>query len=147
MRLTRFTDYSLRVLIYLGQNNESRVTINQISEAYDISKNHLMKVVSNLTRLKIVAAQRGPGGGIQLNRAPEDIGLDEVVGNTEKHLLQMDSSASSANMEANADTRLSGFLQHALAVYLSELGRFTLADVLETDNDVSQVLELNGRAA
>ncbi len=63
MRLTRFTDYSLRVLVYLGQHNEGRVTIHQISEAYDISKNHLMKVVSNLTRLQFVVAQRGPGGG------------------------------------------------------------------------------------
>ena len=96
MRLTRFTDYSLRVLIYLAQNNESRVTIHQISEAYDISKNHLMKVVSNLTRLQIVAAQRGPGGGIQLNRPPEDIGLDEVIGNTEKHLREIRSPSGSS---------------------------------------------------
>ncbi len=66
MRLTRFTDYSLRVLIYLGQNDQNRVTISQISESYNISKNHLMKVVSNLTRLQFVSAQRGPGGGIQL---------------------------------------------------------------------------------
>ena len=71
MRLTRFTDYSLRVLIYLGQNNQNRVTINQISESYDISKNHLMKVVSNLTRLKFVSAQRGPGGGIPAVRLAE----------------------------------------------------------------------------
>ena len=54
MRLTRFTDYSLRVLIYLAKDNENRVTIQQISDAYGISKNHLMKVVSNLTRLDLV---------------------------------------------------------------------------------------------
>ena len=105
MRLTRFTDYSLRVLIYLGQNNESRVTINQISEAYDISKNHLMKVVSNLTRLQFIIAQRGPGGGIKLNRLPQDITLNEVIGNTEKHLQQLQASKPSVTKSLTADTR------------------------------------------
>jgi len=147
MRLTRFTDYSLRVLIYLGQNNESRVTIHQISEAYDISKNHLMKVVSNLTRLKIVAAQRGPGGGIQLNRSPEEISLDEIIINTEKHLQELGTVNNTHSAGATADTRLSSFLQHALQAYLNELSRFTLADVLEPNNDIAQLLELNGQAA
>jgi Rrf2 family nitric oxide-sensitive transcriptional repressor len=147
MRLTRFTDYSLRVLIYLGQNNESRVTIHQVSEAYDISKNHLMKVVSNLTRLKIVSAQRGPGGGIQLNRAPEDISLNEIISNTEKHLQELGTFNSTHSAETTADARLSSFLQHALQAYLNELGRFTLADVLEPNNNISQLLELNGQAA
>jgi len=147
MRLTRFTDYSLRVLIYLGQNNESRVTIHQISEAYDISKNHLMKVVSNLSRLQFVAAQRGPGGGIQLNRLPEEIGLHEVIGNTEKHLQELRTEHIPTGSEATADTRLSSFLHHALQAYLNELGRFTLADVLEPNNNITQLLELNEQAA
>ena len=124
MRLTRFTDYSLRVLIYLGQNNEKRVTIHQISEAYDISRNHLMKVVSNLTRLEFVAAQRGPGGGIKLNRSPEDISLDEIISNTEKHLQDVSSSDLSISHNASTDKRLGSFLNHALRVYLAELGRF-----------------------
>jgi len=147
MRLTRFTDYSLRVLIYLGQNHERRVTIHQISEAYDISKNHLMKVVSNLTRLKIVVAQRGPGGGIQLNRLPEDIGLHEVIGNTEKalHVLHSDSPPSGAG--ATADTRLNHYLRHALRAYLDELSQFTLADVLDPKGDAVRLLELNEQAA
>ena len=147
MRLTRFTDYSLRVLIYLGQNNEGRVTIHQISEAYDISKNHLMKVVSNLTRLKFVVAQRGPGGGIQLNRLPEEISLAEIIGNTEKHLQDLNSEHVPAGSESTADSRLNSFLHHALQAYLNELGRFNLADVLEPNNDFSKLLELNGQAA
>lgn len=147
MRLTRFTDYSLRVLIYLGQNNQNRVTIHQISEAYDISKNHLMKVVSNLTRLQFVAAQRGPGGGIRLNRSPEDISLDEVIGNTEKHLQEIASSKDIGNKKATADIRLSSFLNHALQAYLAELGRFTLADVLEPKSEVIQLLRTKEQAA
>jgi len=147
MRLTRFTDYSLRVLIYLGQNSDNRVTIHEISEAYDISKNHLMKVVSNLTRLKIVAAQRGPGGGIQLNRPPGDIGLNEVISNTEKHLQQVETSKLPDMNEVNADTRLSSYLQHALQAYLEALGHFTLADILEPQADASRLLDLEGKAA
>lgn len=144
MRLSRFTDYSLRVLIYLGQNSESRVTINQISEAYGISKNHLMKVVSNLTRLQFLAAQRGPGGGIQLNRLPEDINLAEVIGNTEKYLQALVTENIPARTKDTAETRLSSFLRQALQAYLNELGRFTLADVLEPQTDFNQLLQLNG---
>lgn len=147
MRLTRFTDYSLRVLIYLGQNNESRVTIHEISEAYGISKNHLMKVVSNLTRLQFVVAQRGPGGGIQLNRLPEDISLDEVIGNTEKYLQQLEATKPSAAQASTADTRLSSYLHHALQAYLEALGRFTLADVLEEQPKAVQLLDLKEKAA
>lgn len=147
MRLTRFTDYSLRVLIYLGQNNESRVTIHQISEAYGISKNHLMKVVSNLTRLQFVVAQRGPGGGIQLNRSPEDISLNEIISNTEKHLQDLPAPKSTGDNEITADTRLNSYLNHALQAYLDALGRFTLADVLEPQTDAAQLLNLNEKAA
>jgi len=144
MRLTRFTDYSLRVLIYLGQNNESRVTINQISEFYDISKNHLMKVVSNLTRSQFVVAQRGPGGGIQLNRSPEDIGLNEVIANTEKHLQQ---NGPSAQTDKSASARLNDYLQLALNAYLDALGQYTLADVLGTESEALELLRLSDKAA
>jgi Rrf2 family nitric oxide-sensitive transcriptional repressor len=144
MRLTRFTDYSLRVLIYLGQNTDSRVTIHQISEAYDISKNHLMKVVSNLTRLKFVVAQRGPGGGIRLNRKPEDISLNEVIANTEKHLKQTDEPRQT---DSTPYSRLSCYLQLALDAYLDSLADFTLADVLGSETAAVDLLNLSEKAA
>lgn len=146
MRLTRFTDYSLRVLIYLGQNDQNRVTISQISESYNISKNHLMKVVSNLTRLQFVSAQRGPGGGIQLNQMPENISLNEVIKNTEKH-LKASEEVCSEPQDSTADTRLQSYLQTAMQAYLDALGRFTLADVLEPESEATQLLELNEKAA
>ena len=147
MRLTRFTDYSLRVLIYLGQETENRVTIQQIAEAYGISKNHLMKVVSNLTRLDLVVAQRGPGGGIRLNRAPEEIGLDEVIGNTEKNLRDINLPIDTKETRSQSESNLNEFLRHALQAYLTELSHFTLADVLGNESNVSQILELKRHAA
>ncbi len=147
MRLTRFTDYSLRVLIYLGQNNQNRVTINQISKDYDISKNHLMKVVSNLTRLEFVSAQRGPGGGIQLNRTPEEICLEEVIRNTEKHLHKVNGVAPAEKQVVSADTRLKGYLHNAMQAYLDKLGCFTLADVLDPQDKTVDILDLEEEAA
>ncbi len=147
MRLTRFTDYSLRVLIHLGENSQDRITINEISETYDISKNHLMKVVSNLTRLQFVSAQRGPGGGIQLNRLPEDINLNDVILNTEKHGYDSDSVIPVDQHGVAADTRLKGFLQSAMQAYFDALGCFTLADVLGSQSQLLHLREAKESAA
>ncbi|MFC1740897.1 RrF2 family transcriptional regulator, partial [Pseudomonadota bacterium] len=86
MKLTRFTDYSLRVLIYLGLKDNGRVTIREISDAYGISRNHLMKVVSLLTRMEYLDARRGPGGGIALARPPAEIVIADVVRDMEDDL-------------------------------------------------------------
>jgi Rrf2 family nitric oxide-sensitive transcriptional repressor len=145
MRLTRFTDYSLRTLAYLARNTEGRVTIGEISEAYDISKNHLMKVVSNLTRMGVVAAQRGPGGGVRLNRAAADIHLAEIVGNTEKCLQDMDVAGQPP--AADTDHKLQACLKLALQAYLSELERFTLADLIEPVDSGTKLADLNEIAA
>ena len=106
-----------------------------------------MKVVSNLTRLQFVIAQRGPGGGIQLNLAPEEINLKEVIRNTERHLQQVEDSIPADEHGSTADTRLKGYLQSAMQAYLDALGRFTLADVLEPQAKEIELLDLNERAA
>ena len=142
MRLTRFTDYSLRVLVHLGQNSNDRVTIHHISETYDISKNHLMKVVSNLTRSKLVSAQRGPGGGIQLNRQPQEIKLHEIITVTEKRLQNFDISMPAHFDPSTADSRLSSYLRHAMHAYLKALEDFTLADVIYSDDEALELLNL-----
>ncbi|MGD9021171.1 MAG: Rrf2 family transcriptional regulator [Lysobacterales bacterium] len=143
--MTRFTDYSLHTLVYLARNTENRVTIGEIAEAYDISKNHLMKVVSNLTRTGIVAAQRGPGGGIRLNRPAADISLAEIVGNTEKCLQDMDVAGQCP--AADTDQKLQVCLKLALQAYLSELERFTLADLIEPVDFSMELADLSERAA
>ena len=147
MRLTRFTNYSLRALVYLGQHTDQRVTINEVSEVYGISKNHLMKVISNLTRLGVVAAQRGPGGGICLNKLAENISLGEIVSNTEKHLQDLESAGLREHDGSSTDSRMQSCLQQALRAYLDVLGQYTLADILQSPESIPDVFDLNVKAA
>lgn len=79
MRLTVFSDYTLRVLMYLALDQTRLATIAEIAAAYGISENHLMKVVHRLASAGMVESVRGKGGGIRLGRAPEEIRLGEVV--------------------------------------------------------------------
>ena len=75
MKLTSFTDYTLRVLMYLALHQERLSTIQGIAEAYGISENHLMKVVHHLAKSGVIESQRGKGGGIRLALPPEQIRL------------------------------------------------------------------------
>jgi Rrf2 family nitric oxide-sensitive transcriptional repressor len=83
MRLTTFTEYSLRVLVYLAQNPDRFVTIRDIAQAEAISANHLMKVVQHLAGSGEVLTLRGPRGGLRLGRPAETIRLGDVVRHTE----------------------------------------------------------------
>ena len=79
MQLSQFTDYALRVLMYLGFRNNDLVTISEISDAYDVSRSYLMKVVSHLAAKGFVHTTRGKGGGIRLSRSASLINLGEVI--------------------------------------------------------------------
>jgi Rrf2 family nitric oxide-sensitive transcriptional repressor len=143
MKLTRFTDYSLRVLIYLGLKNDGRVTIKEISEAYNISRNHLMKVVSLLTRMGYVDARRGPGGGIALARSAQDIVIADVVRDMEDDLNLVECLAEGSCI-IKPVCELKSALNQALSAYLQTLERYTLQDLLRPRAKLIQVLGMTG---
>ena len=79
MQLTAYTDYALRVLIYLAVHEAHVVTISEMATAYDISKNHLVKIVHQLGQEGFIETLRGRGGGLRLAHAPDQIYLGEIV--------------------------------------------------------------------
>lgn len=132
MRLTMYTDFSLRVLIYLGTKKRNELsTIQEISTAYGISKNHLMKVTYELGKLGYIETIRGRGGGIRLAMEPENINIGQVVRNTEDdfHLVEcFDCHSNSCVITPVCG--LKGALNRALQAYFKVLDEYTLADFL-----------------
>ena len=147
MRLTRFTDYSLRVLIYLGLQQNKLVTIRRISDAYGISRNHLMKVVSLLTRAGYLKAQRGPGGGIRLARPPEEINLADVITDTEEDLVMVECFDAEGNCVITPVCKLQHVIGEALRAYIKTMKAYSLADVLDPERDLTKLLEIHEKAA
>ncbi len=133
MRLTLFTDYALRVLMYLGLKRGELATIREIAERYRISENHLMKVVHQLGKDGFVDTVRGRQGGLMLARAPKDINIGDVVRRYEDDLRLVECFDRKTNTCPIAGAcSLTGVIDDALAAFLKVLDRKTLADVLKS---------------
>ncbi|MBI2959565.1 MAG: Rrf2 family transcriptional regulator [Betaproteobacteria bacterium] len=148
MRLTTFSDYSLRVLIYLGVNEGQRSTVEQIARAYGISRNHLMKVVHYLSQAHYIETTRGKGGGMRLGRAPEKINIGALVRATEENhkLVEcFDRNASECRIEPACVLR--GVLGRALEAFFRALDQYTLADLLASRPRLARLLVLEDRRA
>jgi Rrf2 family nitric oxide-sensitive transcriptional repressor len=130
MRLSRFTDYSLRVLLYVAAAPEGRATIGEIARAFDISAHHLVKVVHFLGREGLLANSRGRGGGLRLGRSPTDINLGRVVRLTEGGDLPAECFNRQTNRCVLAGAcGLERALRRALEQFYAELGRHSLAEL------------------
>ncbi|WP_076759127.1 RrF2 family transcriptional regulator [Edaphobacillus lindanitolerans] len=142
MRLTMYTDYSLRVLMYLGAKAPAELsTIQGISDAYGISKNHLMKVTHELGKMGYVETVRGRGGGVRLAVPPEEINIGAVVRQTEDDFNIVECFSSTANRcVLSPICGLRGALNRALLAYLAVLDEYTLADFLINKDDIAAVL-------
>ncbi len=141
MRLTRYTDYSLRTLIYVGLREPGQSSIGEIARAYGISENHLTKVVHQLGRLGLIRTIRGRGGGLRLGIAPERIVIGQVVRQTEDDLALVECFSSGA-CAITAPCRLRRALVEALAAFLAVLDGYTLADLLQAPegDDIARLL-------
>ncbi len=141
MRLTTFTDYNLRVLIYLGLQEGELATISDIAAAYAISRNHLMKVVHFLGQQGYIQTLRGKSGGIRLARPASQINLGQLVRATEVNtaLVECFSPDTSECCIAPA-CALRGILQRSLRAFYAVLDEYTLADILRNRGTLDSLL-------
>lgn len=147
MKLTTFTDYSLRVLIYVAAAPEGRATIAEIARAFGISENHLVKVVHLLGREGILVNTRGRGGGLALARPPEEINVGEVVRLAEGEDLPAECFREDGRCTIAAACRLAGVLDEALKAFYAVLDRHTLADLVHNRKRLVSLLRLFPRTA
>ena len=142
MRLTDYTDYSLRVMLYLAVRPEGLSTIQDISDAYGISKNHLMKVVQRLGELGWVETVRGRNGGVRLGRPATDISLFDIVRVTE------DSFAMAECFEDDGDVDcplidscgLNSALRKALNAFFEVLMQYSIDDLVKARPQINFLL-------
>lgn len=130
MQLTLFTDYCFRVLIYLAQQPQRRVTVTELSDYYGISRHHLVKVVHWLGRQGYVTTSRGKQGGLCLARPAKDINIGEVARATEPGFDLVECFDAATNTcRILPQCGLAGVLMGATRAFLAELDRYTLADL------------------
>ena len=130
MRLTLWTDYALRTLIYVGAKGGRLATIAEIAESFDISKTHLMKVVNRLGQQGYLDTIRGKGGGIRLARPPAEICVGAVVRETEEDLAVMGCLGETGFCRIEGCCVLRHALREATLSFLRTLDGYTLADLL-----------------
>lgn len=140
MKLTSFTDYSLRVLIYLASQPGQRATIAGIAAAFAVSENHLVKVVHFLGKTGWLANVRGKGGGLALGELPERIGIGEVVRQTEGHSVVAECFGEDGQCCIAPVCHLRGVLGEAVDAFYAVLDRYTLADLVRNRKQLASIL-------
>ena len=127
--MTQFSDYSLRLVLYLACHPERLVSVEEVGQSYGISRHHLVKVVQELTDLKVIESQRGRGGGMRLAMRPGEINVGWLVRRTEPHLDLVECFDLATNTCPIAPAcGLKGALHRAQKAFLSVLDEYTLDD-------------------
>jgi Rrf2 family transcriptional regulator, nitric oxide-sensitive transcriptional repressor len=130
MRLSEYTDYTLRVLMYCAAHRDRLVTIGELAEQHGLSKNHLMKVVNDLARQGLLETTRGRGGGLRLLAEPETIRIGDVVRATETDFRLVECFDAATNAcTLSPSCRLKHLFDEALAGYFKVLDGATLANL------------------
>jgi Rrf2 family nitric oxide-sensitive transcriptional repressor len=147
MRLTAFTDYSLRVLVYVATAPERRATIAEVARAFDISEHHLVKVVHLLGREGWLLNTRGRGGGFALAGPPSAVNVGAVVRATEGRDVPAECFREDGACVLAPACRLAGVFAEALAAFYRALDRYTLADLVADPRPLQSILHFRARAA
>lgn len=136
MKLTLFTDYSIRVMLYLAARPDRRCSIAEIARAYRISQNHLMKVVNDLARSGYVDSIRGRGGGIRLGKLPEEINIGALIRHTEEGFDLVDCPSCVIAPACG----MTGVIKEAVLAFLVVLDKYSLADLMQKRGDLARLL-------
>ena len=140
MQLTHYTDYALRVLIFLSlQEKQERTTIKDISEHFEIPRNHLVKVVHRLGQLNYIRTVRGKNGGISLGAHRNTLKIGDVVRNMEAKLEIVDCS-SPTDCPIRHQCKLKKILNEARDAFLQVLDQYTLQDLLHRPDQLKSLL-------
>ena len=132
MRLAEYTDYTLRVLMYCAARPQQLVTISELAEHHRVSRNHLMKIVTDLGRQGVLETTRGRGGGLRLLQDPRKIRIGDVVRASETDFRLVECFDPRTNQcTLSPSCRLKGLFNAALRAYFKELDGMTLADIVE----------------
>lgn len=138
MQLTSFTDYGLRALIYMASLPADQMTsISQVTEVYGVSRNHMVKIINQLSRVGLVDAVRGKNGGIRLGKPADQIRLGDVVRQLEPLSLV---NCSSEFCHITPACRLKQVLQQGVQHFLAELDKYTLADMVNGNQPLYKLL-------
>ena len=138
MQLTSFTDYGLRALIYMASLPGGQMTsISEVTEVYGVSRNHMVKIIHQLSRAGLVMAVRGKNGGIRLGKPAESIRIGDVIRELEPISLV---NCSHDFCHITPACRLQQMLRHAVHHFLRELDRYTLADLVKENPPLYKLL-------
>lgn len=142
MRITTFTDFSLRTLIYLASLPPGQMSsVQQVSKVYNVSQNHMVKVVGKLKKLGYIHAQRGKGGGISIAQAPEDINIGHVIAQMENHMDGVDCNAPACQLAPCCELRKA--LMVGMQAFIAAMENYTLADIMTNKDQLSPLLFIN----
>lgn len=126
MKLTRFSDYAMRVMLDLGKRPGSLSSISALAETHSISQNHLMKIVSDLVNAGYLESVRGRSGGVRLARPPETINIGQLLRHTEDEFILV----SCGDCILTRGCGFNGALGEAMGAFMRVLDSYTLADLL-----------------
>lgn len=140
IQLTRYTDYSLRVLLYLSLNDDG-ATISEIASRYGISRNHLVKVVHNLSLLGYIKTSRGRGGGLKLALPPDEINLGRIVRQVEPHFVIVECLCDGGGRcPITPVCELRGVIRAAREAFMDVLNSYTLASLCSNSEELLDAL-------
>ncbi|MFO1413848.1 MAG: Rrf2 family transcriptional regulator [Burkholderiales bacterium] len=140
MRLTTFTDYSLRVLIFVAARPATRATIGEIAGSFGISEHHLTKVVHALGKAGFLTNLRGRGGGLMLARPAREINVGAVVRETEGAAQPAECFAPDNQCTISRVCRLRGVIDEAVNAFYEVLDQYTLDDLVRNRAPLARVM-------